>query len=353
VEPKTGAITLPLSEFTVSSSDAAALVSDLAELRAALGTTRLRVETMEEDKVNKQYVERVCGEMLAEQHRRDARADYRAMIENADRSIRDLAQELVYLKRKQEQTALAIREELNRALDNTVQSALNTVTDSLRETTVSTKALCLGCGRSSLVKTEPPRPTTPPSFFPHLSSQSIPGPDVLRGGFKMPVRSNSPTNTTSLVLGNTEKDIPLLMRHKVVHEFGSGRSASNQSELRNELGPVVSPIGPSMADTDYDGDDTGMSSTNMNDRIIASAGSDSTLSWQVPLADILVGWFVDHRRPTTTTGDLSSRVDKHFTYSQSSISQDGLRPIFRKGFPARKNMRAEVKCINTYFCCSV
>lgn len=302
-----------LAEFPHPPFDPTPLVNDVATLRAELINTRRKIELMEEEKVTKHLVERLCNEALAEQRRRDARTDYRSMIEDADKSIRDLVQEIIYLKRNQEQSVQTMREELNRALECTVESALQTVTDSLKESVVSTKGLCLSCGRTSNVRSEPQRATSPQPFFPHLSTGSLPGPDVLRGGFKMPVRGGSPPPLMGVTLPSIDKDIPLLMRGKVTQEGKSGRTDNDDGDLS----PEVSSLLASYSEHDqFDEENTGR------------------LSPPPPERDPS-----DQRRPVTGGGEAnSSRSERH----ARTADNNGQRAIFRKGFPVRKSMRAEM-----------
>lgn len=308
-----------LAEFPHPPFDPTALVNDVATLRAELINTRRKIELMEEEKVTKHLVERLCNEALAEQRRRDARTDYRSMIEDADKSIRDLVQEIIYLKRNQEQSVQTMREELNRALENTVESALQTVTDSLKESVVSTKGLCLSCGRTSNVRSELQRATSPQPFFPHLSTGSLPGPDVLRGGFKMPVRGGSPPPLMGVTLPSIEKDIPLLMRGKVSHE-GRGGGVDNNN---GDLSPEVSGFLASHSDHDqFDEDNTGFSPPP-------------------PQRDPS-----DQKRPASGGGEIiGGRSERQVR----TVDKDGQRPIFRKGFPVRKSIRAEVRLTHCHF----
>ncbi|RYH28546.1 hypothetical protein EON65_11765 [archaeon] len=235
-----------MNEYSTSNNfDASFLINDIATLRSELMATKRKLDLLDEEKVTRQLVEKLCGEALAEQRRRDNRTDYRSMIEDADKSIRELVHEMILLKRTQEQGVESMRDELHKAMDHTVKGAIDSITDNLRDTVVSTKALCLGCGRTSVVKTEATAPSSPQPFFPHLSASSLPGPDVLRAGFKMPVRSGSPP-----------PDIPLLMKGKVAYDTKSSRATTSPSE---DLTPLVSPMAGggtgSFTDTDFDHDE--------------------------------------------------------------------------------------------------
>jgi hypothetical protein len=76
-------------------------------------------------------------------------------------------------------------------LDKALKSLLASERDSSRGVSLAaTKSLCMSCGRTALAKTNA-MPSSPRGYLPQLNRASSPGPDVLRGGFKMPVSAPS------------------------------------------------------------------------------------------------------------------------------------------------------------------
>ena len=53
---------------------------------------------------------------------------------------------------------------------------------------LTTKGMCLNCGREATARMTPSAHTESPALVPTLLSTSLPGPNVMRGGFKLPVR---------------------------------------------------------------------------------------------------------------------------------------------------------------------
>ncbi len=68
--------------------------------------------------------------------------------------------------------------------------------------TLTTKAKCLTCGRESIARVQAVAHVQSPVFPNALVNQSSPGPDVLRGGFKLPV--NKPLTGDSLMASQFE-----------------------------------------------------------------------------------------------------------------------------------------------------
>lgn len=57
--------------------------------------------------------------------------------------------------------------------------------------TLTTKGICLNCGREALARSAPYAHIESPAFTPALNAASTVGPDVMRAGFKIPVKTNS------------------------------------------------------------------------------------------------------------------------------------------------------------------
>ncbi len=204
----------PLStdlQHNPSNFDSSPLIADIASIRSETLVLQKRLDEIVEEKLNESRTRELVESILREQKRRDSKNDYKVMIEDMDVTVRELVKELLMIKRSNDGNISKLRQDFESALGKALNNH-SVIDDSNADAVVSTKALCLGCGRGSNVRMEAASRPTSPSFLPQLSAHSLPGPDIYRAGFKMPVRTSSPPIGTG--------EIPLLMRGRVE----SGRS---------------------------------------------------------------------------------------------------------------------------------
>lgn len=187
-----------------------------------------------------------------------------------------------------------MREAMSRAINKAMLDA-----DEEKTTMLATKQLCFGCGRPSYVKSTPSGNDNS-GFVPHLNSIVTPGCDIIRGGFRMPVRINSPIPTSKA-------------RQKIDVQFEDsvdGQSLDQSLDQSSEVYPEV----------DGHNNDNYMNYNN---------SSINSIQIYVPNEQ-----YSDGNRKISIPAKAVRRAQGN---------EDGtlLRPILRKGFPGKKSMRAE------------
>jgi hypothetical protein len=153
-------------------------------------------------------VRQICHDLFREQRRKESKTDYKAMVEDMDQTVRELVHELLNVKKANESNLAKLRDQFEQALGQAMLAAGSIMEDNADAVT-STKGLCLGCGRTSNIRSSAASRPTSPSFLPALNAHVQPGPDIYRGGFRLPVRTSSPPP-------GHHTDIPLLMRSRVM-----------------------------------------------------------------------------------------------------------------------------------------
>jgi hypothetical protein len=214
------------------------------------------------------------------------------MFEAVERSLQTVTQELGDLRRLQKQELEKVKAGIQKNLMKALGSIMAQREPSLEPgiSALSTKAICLNCGRESLTRPTPQAHYQPSPFPNALVTHSTPGSDVMRGGFKLPV--TKPFNPMSASVSSM---------------LDSGEGGMDDSAIANvstELGPL-SPI-------------------NAN-RSLKSAGAMTGMSQSLP------------------AGGMSAfKVVKAIRHAQGRDEGTHLRPIYRKGFPAGKTLKADV-----------
>eukprot|EP01040_Poterioochromonas_malhamensis_P025134 gene25134-31277_t len=161
--------------------DPAPLLADIANIRAEAMALQKQLEALAEEKTTKPEVEKVCLEIIREYRKREARTDYRTMLEDMDVSLRELVHELIGVKKDQERIEHDLRKTFEDGLASAISETKKEMIDASKESVLSTKGLCLGCGRSSMVKMESTSRPLSPSFLPALNANIPPGPEIFRG----------------------------------------------------------------------------------------------------------------------------------------------------------------------------
>jgi hypothetical protein len=187
-----------------------------------------------------------------------------------------------------------MREAMTRAINKAMDDA-----DEAKTTMLAAKSLCFGCGRSSYVKSTASG-NEKTGFTNTLNSLVLPGSDIIRGGFRMPVRINSPIpvprgrQPIDVQFEDSIDGIPVTL-------------TTDSSELYPEVDAIT---------------------TNTN----------SYMSNNVHDSDIQV----------YLPNELGNNGDRKISTAAKAVrraqgNDDGtlLRPILRKGFPGKKSLRAE------------
>lgn len=201
-------VKMSFSAGQVSNFDPSPLLADIANIRAEAMALQKQLDAMNEEKTTKADVEKTCLEIIRDYRKREARTDYRTMLEEMDVSMREIVHELIGVKKETERIEEELRHDFETSLNHAISETKKELSDAGKETVLSTKALCLGCGRSSMTKMESTSRPMSPSFLPALNANIQMGPDILRGGFKLPGRALSPPNSYPA-------EVSLLMKHRV------------------------------------------------------------------------------------------------------------------------------------------
>lgn len=113
------------------------------------------------------------------------------VFETVRSALESVTSQLGNLQKLQKKELMQVK----RALEESLGSALKQMVQRQEEpnATATTRALCLSCGRESTIHMgEPLDPPAPSNLVPSLSASAQPGPDILRGGFKIPVHVPAP-----------------------------------------------------------------------------------------------------------------------------------------------------------------
>lgn len=180
-----------------------------------------------------------------------------------------------------------LRAELLEALMRSIKKALED-RENERLSLLSTKSLCMGCGRSSSVAANVLPGSSGTVFQSALNAHSTNGPDVYRGGFKMPVRARSPTIGMSSLNAFDPKEITALFNQSINQMNDDINDIENDGEERPQL------ENPSWVDSTYES----------------------------PVKQVTV-------------------AVKAVRHAQGREESAMLRPIHRKGFPGSKSLRVQ------------
>lgn len=169
--------------------DLSPYIEELAQLKKENSRLTKGLRQMEEERLTKDDVERMVTHLIHAQHHNEQKEESNHAIHSMERRLDTLTKEISTLRSNNLKAISALQAEFSETLYKVVNTAAESLDADNKESFVSTRALCLGCGRNSLVRAQPESRPTSPSFFPHISAGNLPGPDILRGGFKMPVKN--------------------------------------------------------------------------------------------------------------------------------------------------------------------
>jgi len=103
-------------------------------------------------------------------------------------AISDVLGQIGDLRALQEKELTKAKQQMKNAIITAITRAITDKDKEDKESFLTTKSMCIGCGRPSFVRREDnSQPATSLGFIPGLNSGSTPGPDVYRAGFKLPV----------------------------------------------------------------------------------------------------------------------------------------------------------------------
>lgn len=313
---------------TTAQTNVSPLIAELQRLRDENSKLSKKVSKLESDKITMSQVEKLIKAHVNKAQRStrhdDFRADPSGTMDYMEKSVRDLAKELMDLKKRHESEVASMKQEISDSTERAIRTAVAEVEEKSMPTIMTAKSLCLGCGRSSTVSKEASQLNSP-SFLPTLSSSTLPGPDILRGGFKMPVRAHSPPGV-------------------ITNSLNMGKKALN----------LVMEFPPEYNKYSIEGEEDLMSLTTAEDsegqRIKDYAAilniAPEASKWCKFFSYLIISEnnsnFIDLKRAKTVIHPTPVR------YAQDKQESESLRPMYRKGFPGKKSMRAEVFQSNLY-----
>ena len=135
----------------------------------------------------------LSGKLTTSQSSRPSRAADNGAGLSMDGQVREAIQEAISdvlgqigdLRALQEKELTKAKQQMKNAIITAITRA---ITDKDKESFLTTKSMCVGCGRPSFVRREDnSQPAVNIGFIPGLNAGSTAGPDVYRSGFKLPV----------------------------------------------------------------------------------------------------------------------------------------------------------------------
>ena len=204
--------------------DPSFLIDDMTELKNEAKDVLAKVDKLKEESMNHGQVEDLCKNIIRMEKQRESRSEHMRAVQELERSVREVVQELVTTKKQNNAELEKMKADFARALEAAIGVAVDQATDNNTDAVVNTRALCLVCGRNSNVRGQSQSRPTSPALLPSLNQHSLPGPDVYRSGFKIPVRAASP---------------PSYSRGEPPAGFGSSSNYSNNHDNGGEDFPAL------------------------------------------------------------------------------------------------------------------
>jgi hypothetical protein len=231
-------------------------------------------------------------------------ADTSQFIDLIQDSMKAVSQEIGDLKQSSQRELQAAKNQMRKAILAAINKAIVEEAQKDQPAMLSTKALCVGCGRPSLVRGVPfdQSLTNTNKFNPSLNGHVQPGPDIYRGGFKMPVSRNS--------------------LHKIAN---------------NPLQPGTRVFNEDSLFGDDDNDSHGHASLSTYSEILANIDHRDGVT---NMTDIGPGGMSISITSTTTPIRQMSYPARKIAHAQGKEEAAILRPIHRKGFPGKTSEKA-------------
>jgi hypothetical protein len=176
------------------SGDLGPYIQEITNMKKENSRLSKSLTKLEEERLGKDEIERMFHHLYQQHHHSEQKEESHHAMRTMEKRVDTLTKELSSLHAAHTKAIAALQAEFSETLYKVVTSAAQSMDAENTESFVSTRALCLGCGRSSMVRSQPEARPTSPSFFPQIGQHSTDGPDVHRGGFKLPVKN--PLNPT-------------------------------------------------------------------------------------------------------------------------------------------------------------
>ena len=220
------------------------------------------------------------------------KADHKSLAKKVDADVvstiedevKSCFQNIGDLKHMQDEEISELKADLGRKIKSSLKAMFKAKEEEKKGANASVQAICLTCGQDTPMKMYPSKHAAP-GFLPALNSNATVGPDVLRGGFKLPV--HIPTKTS---------------KYADFLDPELSREISQEMSLRAAGASSTSPEG-----------DMGLESFNGSVRSVPGMNPSGK------------------REPLVRPSSDSTR--------QYLEDQKSVRPMYKKGFPAKKSSR--------------
>jgi hypothetical protein len=218
--------------------DPAPLLNDISNIREQLTNINGSIGILFTEKATKEELQDVCLELLRDLRKKEMKQDsFRDnQLDELQKAMQDMNKELISLKCMQVSNLDSLRSDLESTVGVILSKFMHQISEGQDESVLSTRGLCLACGRPASTRAQTrSRPHSPP-FLPLLNSTVVPGAEIFRAGFKMPGRSHSPLenpeglkqhslmssvegdrlNQFSHFSSYSNAEVPLILRNKVM-----------------------------------------------------------------------------------------------------------------------------------------
>jgi len=208
------------------------------------------------------------------------------VVNTIEDAVKECLRNIGDMKQMQGDEIQELKADLGSKIKASLKQMFKSKEDEGKGTNASTKSVCLTCGQDSPMRVHPTNHPHP-SFLPALNSNATVGPDVLRGGFKMPVK-------VPVKVSKYAEFLDPEMAREISAEMSI--KAAGGLKKSNTLAPEA----------------------------IGEAGFDSM-----------------HSASMGNIGSRSQPLVRPSSQSTASYVEDqnSIRPLFRKGFPAKKSSR--------------
>ena len=174
------------------------------------------------------------------------------IVEMIQDSMKAVAAEIGDLRENSHRDIETVKKQMKKALLTAINKAIIEEAEKDKPSMLTTKSMCVGCGRPSLVRGVAFEKDLPSgnAFNPALSRQIAEGPEVYRGGFRMPVTRAQSTGKSVVGIAETSK---MMMSEDSIFgesEADGGAALGTYSEIlatidhRDQDATKITDIGP-------------------------------------------------------------------------------------------------------------
>jgi hypothetical protein len=162
--------------------------AELAKVKADLKDLQEKLDGLNKSKIDVESVRTLLAQK-ADTKMVEKKVDNR-VVSAIETAVGDVMLQIGNLKDMQQAELEKLKENLARRIKSSLKAVLEEREGASKGAVVSYKGLCMSCGQTSPVPMTSGH-TNPPPFLPSLNGSVTPGPEVYRGGFRMPVMNSS------------------------------------------------------------------------------------------------------------------------------------------------------------------